>query len=78
MTEYILYFLYRYYIHFHNINLSNFQLLVEAVESAKANAAPCRKAPPGNPQNDSGIPNQKVLKGLQFCSKDMFENSETS
>lgn len=74
------------------INLSN-SFCREAVESAKANAAPRRKASPNPvgcilresqhipgtyPRHPLSPPNiqefriTKVLKGLQFCSKDMF------
>lgn len=50
-----------------NINLSNLPTSnFEAVESAKANAAACWKAPLETP---------KGVEGLQLCSKDMFENS---
>jgi len=44
----------------------------EAVESAKANAAACRKAPLESPKMIQQFRIRKVLKGLQFCSKDMF------
>lgn len=49
------------------------KILVEAVESAKANAAACRKAPLESPKNDSAIPNQKGVEGSWVCSKDMFD-----